>query len=388
MGVVLALGVTEALLTAANIAPARRRGAPWGLPNEVYGWGYRPGATFTYDGTYEKFGSPSKINSKGLREREYAYEKPAGVFRVLVLGDSLTTSLEVPLEQTWHELLEAEVNKAGGGSGRVEVIAAAIQGWSTDQQYLYYLHEGFKYTPDIVLVQFYANDIYGNGVEVQKLTRVPTETNKPFFVLDEGRLVLTDPFRTEPPPPQTAGPVERAKAVLRDHLRTYRLAAQVRQGPERRRNPRVPFCYQYDGIPPELYTYAPDFPPEYKAAWAVTGRLFEELKNETAKRGQRLAVLYIPDRRQVLPGQWQRTLDCWPAAAQLSWDLDKPNHSLESALAQLQTPYLDPTETFRQKARAGQSIYFETDWHLNPAGHRFVASLLLDWLRSESLIPR
>jgi len=392
VGALLALVLAEAALTVAGIAPARRPGRSWGLRNEAYGWGYLPGATFTYDGRFEKFGAPGRINSKGLREREYSYDKPAGVFRVLVLGDSFTASLEVPLEQTWHEVLEAELNKAQSSSRRVEVIAAGIQGWSTDQQYLYYLHEGYKYHPDLVLVQFYPNDIYGNGLEVQKLTRVMTETDKPFFVLsDDRRLVLTDPFRTERQAQtevRATGPVGLVKDVLRSRLRTYRLVTQVRQARTGSRRPRVPFCYDYDGVPPELLTYAPQFSPEYKAAWDVTARVLEELRNETARRGQRLAVLHMPDRRQVLPREWQRTLECWPAAARLSWDLDKPNHLLGDLLDQHATPYLDLTEPFRQAANAGRSIYFETDWHLNPDGHRFVGSMLADWLRSESLLPR
>jgi lysophospholipase L1-like esterase len=390
VGAILALVLAEAALTAANIAPSRPRGRSWGMQNEAYGWGYRPGATFTYDGRLEKFGAPGKINSNGLREREYAYEKPDGVYRILILGDSFTASLEVPLEQTWHELLEEALNTPQSAR-RVEVIAAGIQGWSTDQEYLYYMHEGHKYRPDLILVQFYPNDIYGNGVEVQRLTRVPTETDKPFFVLeDDGRLMLTDPFRTERMAPQAApagSPVQRAKTFLRTRLRTYRLVAQVRQARQGGQRVRVPFCYEYDGVPPELLTYAPRFTAEYQAAWDVTARIFEELKNDAGERGQRLAVLYMPDRRQVIPREWQRTLECWPAAAPLSWDLDRPNRLLDSHLAGLTTPYLDLTESFRRAIGAGQSVYFETDWHLNPPGHRFVAAMLADWLRARSLVP-
>jgi len=390
LGALLALLLAEAALIAANIAPARPRGRPWGLRNEAYGWGYRPGATFTYDGRVEKFGAPGKINSNGLREREYAYEKPDGVYRILVLGDSFTASLEVPLEQTWHELLEEALN-AGQPATRVEVIAAGIQGWSTDQEYLYYMHEGHKYRPDLILVQFYANDIYGNGVEVQKLTRVPTETDKPFFVLeDDGRLMLTDPFRPEQQAQQAAPvgpPLQRAKTFLRTRLRTYRLVAQVRQARQGGQRVRVPFCYEYDGVPPELLTYAPRFPAEYQAAWDVTARIFKELRDDTAERSQRMAVLYMPDRRQVIPREWQRTLECWPAAAALPWDLDRPNRLLDELLGDLATPYLDLTGPFRTAIAAGQSVYFETDWHLNPPGHQFVATRLVDWLRSARLVP-
>lgn len=35
-----------------------------------------------------------RINSKGLRDRDYSYEKPSGVFRILVPGDSFADALE------------------------------------------------------------------------------------------------------------------------------------------------------------------------------------------------------------------------------------------------------------------------------------------------------
>lgn len=392
IGTALAFVLAEFVLIVANVAPLPPRNwrSAWSVQHELFGWWYVPGVEFRYDGRYQKFGVLNTINTKGLREREYPYEKENGVFRILILGDSLTASFEVLLEQTWHEILETGLNDGGLRPARVEIIAAGIQGWSTDQQYLYYLHEGYRFRPDLVLLQFYPNDIYGNGLEVQQLTKVPHETDKPFFTLGDVGLVLTDPFRTERES-QVAAPngglLGRAKGFLRNHLRTYRVVRQARLARAESRRPRIPFCYEYRGVPPELFTYAREFPREYKAAWEVTSRLIKELKRETGRRGQRFAVLYMSDRRQVLSKEWQRTLQCWPAAARLSWDLDKPNHLLKDLLTQINVPYLDLTATFREMASAGRSIYFENDWHLNADGHRLVSSVLGDWLRRESLIP-
>jgi hypothetical protein len=101
-----------------------------------------------------------------------------------------------------------------------------------------------------------------------------------------------------------------------------------------------------------------------------------------------LAVVYLPDRRQVLPKEWDRTLECWPAAASLSWDLDKPNGSLRALLGGQGVPYLDFTGMFRQAAAGGRQFYFVTDWHLNPEGHRAVGTTLDAWLRERSLVPQ
>jgi len=116
--------------------------------------------------------------------------------------------------------------------------------------------------------------------------------------------------------------------------------------------------------------------------------VIEALRDETARRGQRFGVLYVPSRRQVVPGEWERTLACWPSAAPLPWDLDRPNRLLGDLMVRLQIPFLDLTGSFREAARSGSPIYFRTDWHLNRDGHRRLAGALIDWIRQEVLVAQ
>ena len=51
------------------------------------------------------------LNSRGFRTDEYTEKKPAGVYRVIALGDSFTfDSYGVPIEQMWHQVLERELS--------------------------------------------------------------------------------------------------------------------------------------------------------------------------------------------------------------------------------------------------------------------------------------
>ena len=78
------------------------------------GWTLRPGAEgdFTEEAVVHV-----KINGSGMRDdREYLVEKPAGVYRVAILGDSFAESMQVPLEQTFSKLLERELAACGAGS--------------------------------------------------------------------------------------------------------------------------------------------------------------------------------------------------------------------------------------------------------------------------------
>src|SRR2546430_1564409 len=54
----------------------------------------------------EEFEMKVKINSLGMRDREYSVEKPKGTYRILVLGDSYTFGSGVQADETYAKLLE------------------------------------------------------------------------------------------------------------------------------------------------------------------------------------------------------------------------------------------------------------------------------------------
>lgn len=100
------------------------------------------------------------INSKGLRDREYDYEKPAGTRRILVLGDSYTWGYGVRNDEIYTEFLERRFEKEGRSW---EVINSGVSGYGTDQEFLWFKTEGVKYQPDLVILAFFVlNDPQNN----------------------------------------------------------------------------------------------------------------------------------------------------------------------------------------------------------------------------------
>ncbi|MBI5184287.1 MAG: SGNH/GDSL hydrolase family protein [Nitrospinae bacterium] len=99
------------------------------------------------------------MNSYGLRDREYSLEKPEGVFRILILGDSMTFGHGINrLENTFPKLLERSLNE-NSPLTRFEVINASGPGWGSDTE-LYFLYEsGMAFDPDMVIVSYFFNDI-------------------------------------------------------------------------------------------------------------------------------------------------------------------------------------------------------------------------------------
>lgn len=86
-----------------------------------------------------------QTNSRGLRDREYALEKPPGKTRILALGDSFTFGHGIAYGQRFTDLLESSFDD-------VEVITMAVPGSGQDQQLMQFAVEGLAYRPDHVFV--------------------------------------------------------------------------------------------------------------------------------------------------------------------------------------------------------------------------------------------
>lgn len=106
-----------------------------------------------------------RMNSDGFRGREYAIPKPAGTFRILVVGDSVVQGLTVSYAQTWEQVLERLLNRrAAAPSLHYEVINAGIGGYVSRQALVRLVDRGLKYQPDLVLVLVGWNDLVFSSV--------------------------------------------------------------------------------------------------------------------------------------------------------------------------------------------------------------------------------
>jgi lysophospholipase L1-like esterase len=98
------------------------------------------------------------INSLGLRGAEPAIPKPAGVFRILAIGDSLTFGWGVNDAETFCALVEAGLNR-DQRTQHVEVVNGGVSGYTTRQERTLLSIFGPQLQPDLVLVGFYWNDL-------------------------------------------------------------------------------------------------------------------------------------------------------------------------------------------------------------------------------------
>lgn len=104
-------------------------------------------------------GAQVEINALGLRDREIEVAKPAGTYRVLILGDSVTFGWGVAQEQVFPEVLERLWNELPpAGFSSVEVINAGVGNYNTSQEVAYFAERGLALAPDLVILAFFLND--------------------------------------------------------------------------------------------------------------------------------------------------------------------------------------------------------------------------------------
>lgn len=309
---------------------------------------------------------PVRINSKGLRDKEYSYEKKEGTFRILVLGDSFTQALQVRLEDTFCKILESELNKT---EERCEVINGGFAGVGTDYELTFYKHEGYKYCPDLVIIAFFANDVFDNY--------------RSKGVLNDGKATTVY---------EKKGLVVSIKQFLAENSCAYNyfgytLPAQIPKFSKILMKLGLLSSQPIDeGQRADQYlVFTQNYGTEWQKAWDITMVLLLELRQEAENRGSNLGVISIPFREQVSEDLWRtKVLD--PEKGELSWDVDKPDRILAEFLNDARVPFLPLLPAFRKAAGKGQ-LYYSEDNHWNREGHRIAAQVVYEWIVKERLVP-
>jgi HEAT repeat protein len=254
----LALGTSAGLLLALE-GTARFFERPERRPRMADEWA--PGAADDHFYTLKRrpLGwPPSEINADGLRDRAHSEARPEDVWRVAVLGDSVTEGFGLASEQAFPRELERQLEADGE---RVEVLSVALRGWSTRQQRIAYHRIARRYRPDQVLVATCLNDITELALQLR-------------------------------PPPRLLRALHRRSALVRRVVdAAHREQAQVEE---------------LFGGRPDLTSY-----------FAELGRLRREVEGD----GAELTVAVLPYRFQLEPGapppSVQAEVTAWCAAESL-----------------------------------------------------------------------
>ena len=387
--VALALGSTllalGALEVAARIARARQGAGREENTIALYtehdprlGWRKRPGARATY--RRREFTEEVEINSRGLRGLERGYEAAPGVFRILLLGDSFVEGYTVDLQGTVGWRLEQMV---GGADCNAEVINGGTSGWSTDQEYLFYKDEGWRYGAGVVVLFFYYNDVLFNDRDNY------FGRPKPLLALKEtGLEVANEPVPEPRPRDENDARADQGQtgSALVGYIRD-----RLKHGAPRAHDAlaRLGLWPPLGGSEPgeEMRIYKTGATPRIDGAWAATARILEALARETAARGARLLVAYVPNRMEVRDRDFELTRRAY-AMDERGWDRGLPLRRLRAIAEAAAIPVVDLTPALRRAdASLLDGAYFTYDPHWTALGHRVAGAEVARSLRERGWLP-
>lgn len=126
--------------------------------DSIIGFTYQPGARAFEKG--REYNALYQINSMGLRDREYR-SKEAGVFTVLLVGDSFSVSHGLTIDDSFSRQLERALQKeviSSGKSTKVQVVNAAAGGYSPYNYWKAYRRWAPIFRPDIVVIGLSPDD--------------------------------------------------------------------------------------------------------------------------------------------------------------------------------------------------------------------------------------
>jgi hypothetical protein len=98
-------------------------------------------------------GAPLRTNRWGMHDQEYSQPKPAGCFRIALLGASHAMGTGVRQEETFESLLEHKLNQEGLDQqfSKFEILNFAVYGYSPVEQFQVLKSKALRFDPDAVL---------------------------------------------------------------------------------------------------------------------------------------------------------------------------------------------------------------------------------------------
>jgi lysophospholipase L1-like esterase len=296
-------------------------------------------------------GIPAIVNSQGHRDDEVTLEKPNGVFRILMLGDSFTVGANVRQEEAYPQVLEALLTDRLGRD--VQVVNAGVGGWEPFMYAQYYEHYGQDYDPDLILVGFFVgNDTYDQSTAVSQL---------PTAVL--GRRVSRE---------SATKPLTKLLVFLHEHSHLMRLLTQ--RGPQAldfTRNDCADFSEAYLAVqqarmPTHLKR---DTKSESLAANSIYQ--IQRIQQLAAKHGTPVIVVLLPDENQINPALQDIILK---DEERSRYDFEMPQSMLVDLFAKQGISTIDLLPAFVADSRC----LYMNDTHWTPEGHRLAAEFITD----------
>ncbi len=344
-----------------------------------------------------------RTNDRGIRYREIPLEKPSGVARVVVLGDSATAGDGVVDEDRWTDRVEKLFHEAQGLD--VEMINCAESGTRPLNYGEMLFYTCMDYRPDAVLVALHINDVHDTSEDDDPSRMFPETGTRRGTLLRQAVYLLWPHFyvllrNALGHDLGGADFLERVEAEARSRglddatLRTWRelvpdsLLAEVA---EHRVNGTI---LTYPLVRTRYYRDSLDLDSSAaRRKFQVVLAILETLRARCAERSIEVAVVLLPSVYQYDPRSVERLeaklFAAMGAPMRPEW-LAEPTQ-IERELAQWAAragvPFLNVAPAFRQAVRdSDRPLNFALDSHWNADGNAVAAREIQAWLASGPIL--
>ena len=343
------------------------------------GWALRPGATELQHKEGDAF---VQINRDGMRDREHSYVKPANTIRIAFIGDSFTEAEQVAIQDDFVSVVERRLATCARLHGRkVETLNFGCDSYGTTQEFATLERHVWKFTPDIVVLLFFAgNDLRNNSIALE------WHQCQPFYVVRNDQLVLTGPFLDSP--------VFRTRCMIKFESRRSAALnvigdsiARIRSVAKAERATLLEHRSKTTGPLAELgldnVIYGPPQNADWEAAWKVTEKLLIAINQNVQQHGAQFLAVTATVGTQVYPDPaWRARYEKKLAVT----DLFYPDRRIHDVGARAGFPVLNLAPAFQSFADE-HHVYLHGFantklgmGHWNEAGHHLAGQLIADRL--------
>jgi hypothetical protein len=298
-----------------------------------------------------------RVNSWGYLDSDHMVEKPTGVVRIGFFGDSFVEARQVPLNETFHKLVEKKLN-AGANGTRYECVAIAMMGYGTLQCELESKRWAKRLWLDDIVYVFCENDPGNHIPAVNRSDAVPY----PYLTGDSVGIdwSFRQRYHHKSEWPHRAWQYVKSHSLVFSTLET-RLRILKTHGVKTRlsEDERLMAARPAEGKLPEAISPPSTWPDSLRVlAGDLTARVIAAWNREARRDGARFHVVYIPRPKEM---QKDRDVqDSWAA-----W--------LHRVCEEEGIDLIDPTKRFVEAERGGTEIFYD---HLAAGGHAVLAEEL------------
>jgi hypothetical protein len=280
--------------------------------------------------------------------REVAIPKPAGVTRIIVMGDSFTEGYYY--KDTIAAILEQRLNLSSP-ERRFEVLNCGCTSYSPLVEYLRLKHQLVSLEPDAVILNIDLTDVFDDNWIYRPRTRFSSD-GEPIAV------------------PGAGGYLRRFLIWARFHFLVMRVLSEGRAQlltaleDHGRAHPRNAYTFE------NVFAYYSTMPSS-SGEWQVEVGFFlkdvSRIINFCRRRGIALTITMYPYKQQLEHGPGRRR-----------WNREV-EHRVKHLCDEDGVDFFSAYDSISQAYAAGQPIYWDDDIHFTPVGQRIWATSVTDY---------